>query len=294
MKIPSEVTPYLGVAIIAIVASYYFFVKVLPRLQGRADLLRDEQEDEEEEDDNDDDDEDEDEDDDDDDGQIYYNDEGTLSDAQYKKLSLGAIYSEQQEAWINTVATGLTKKQIRQIVGRWWGILCPDDAVAKLDYLRDKGFRYYFPTVLRAVTQPAAEREAIILEAFPGNEEDQAKALSQVENLLETMQDLEDDGVIDSSADIVKYGVDAWDCGRLVFVARLCHDIGYISEKQVWSYIDAAAELARHSFNSWQAYAKSYVIGRCLWAGSEEDSTIPEIAEYLLENEESPWVKLPW
>jgi hypothetical protein len=288
MTIPPDIAPYIGVAIIAIAASYYVFVKIIPRLQGRADLIRDAREESEAEDD------DEANGDENEDGRIYFDDDGTLSPEQYKKLSLGAIYSEQQKAWINTIATGLSKKHVRRIVGRWWGITCPGEAAAKLDYLRDKGFRYYFPTVIQALHHPVGEHEKIVSEAFPGSAEDREKALSQIGNLLEAAQDLEDDGVIDSPADIKKHGVTAWDCGRLVFLARLCHEMGYVSEKEIWGYIDAADALARGSFNSWRAYAKSYVIGRTLWAGSEEDSDIAEIAEYLLEDEESPWVKMPW
>jgi hypothetical protein len=67
--------------------------------------------------------------------------------------------------------------------------------------------------------------------------------------------------------DIKKYGAAAWDYGRLIFIARLCFDAKYLSQAEAWTYIEQAHQLAFIEFNSWEAYAKSYVIGRALWGG---------------------------
>lgn len=292
LTIPDGVTPYIAVAITVVAAGYFFFVKILPVLQGRASAVG-EGEDEDGEDGDVDDEEDVEE----EEGIFYYNDDPAvaLPVEQYRKLSLGAIYSEQQCAWLNTLDTGLPKKEIRRIVGEWWGVAGIDEAVAKLDYLRDKGFRYYFPVVMRAHRSPAGERQRVVEAAFPDDAEDRRKALSQIANLDETLDELVEDGVIDSPAGLERHGVAGWDCGRLVYLARLCREMGYIDDEEAWDYIDAADRLARQTFGSWKEYAKSYVIGRALWGGADcDNSEVAEIAGYLLEDEDSPWVRMPW
>ncbi|WP_161554710.1 DUF1266 domain-containing protein [Ereboglobus luteus] len=293
ITIPDSVTPYIAAFIITVTASYFFFVKILPALQGRPSPIReaDDEEDDDEHDDG--------EEDDDEDCMIYYNDDPdvALPPEQYKKLSLGAIYSEQQKAWLNTLDTGLPKKEVRRVVGEWWGIAGVDDAASTLDYLRDKGFRHYFPVVMRAYREPAAEQKRIVAAAFPDCEEDREKTLAQISHLNETLDELVEDGVIDStaSASIERYGVAGWDCGRLVYLARLCREMRYINDEQTWNYIEAAHQIAGQTFGSWKEYAKSYVIGRALWGGADcDNSDIAEIADYLLEDEDSPWVQMPW
>ena len=223
---------------------------------------------------------------------IYLNKNSTLTADQYKKVALGAIYSEQQTTYINSLTTGGT--EFDEILGQWWGIQDRGDAISKLDYLRDKGFRFYFPVVYKAFFSPAAEQDQILADAYP-DEEDQETADSQLEFLKETVGELKEGKIIDHESDLLIYGNDGWDYGRLVYLTRLCYDAGYITEDEAWVYINAANDLARRKFNSWESFAKSYVIGRGMWGGPESaNAGIMDIAAYLLKLPESPWVKMPW
>lgn len=225
---------------------------------------------------------------------IYINQNANISKTEYRKILLGAIYSEQQTAYINSLETGLDANLIRSRLSEWWDINGRQDSIETLEYLRDKGHRFYTPTVLSAFSS-SEDHQIDILQSYFKDEEDLHKAYAQLQHLKETYEELKSDKVINNALDIRKYGSAAWDCGRLVFVARLCFDAKYISQAEAWTYIEQAHQLASIEFNSWEAYAKSYVIGRALWGGENSfNSGIAAIAEYLLEDPKSPWKELSW
>jgi len=241
------------------------------------------------------------------DGYYHYkfrlNSKSRVSPEEYKKVSVGAIYSQQQSAFLNSLETGLEKEKIMNIVENWWGLNNAEEALAKLEYLDKKGFAYYFPTVWDAfLTNDEEEKKQIILDSFgdggllPEEEviEDLDKAYAQQYNLTETYQELLDDEVIRKREDIKQYGVIGWDCGRLNFLARLCYDAGYISEEQAWNYINKAYYLAKRTFTTWEDFGKSYVIGRAMWGGADSDNSgIAEIAKHLWSDPKSPWTNMP-
>lgn len=223
---------------------------------------------------------------------IYLNKNTTVTTEQYKKIALGAIYSEQQTAYINSLTTGLGS--LSKILGDWWGIHDRDEALETLNYLKDKGFRFYLPAVYKAYTSAENEQGQIIEDSF-SDDEDQEKAYSQLENLKETFEELKEGNIIAVHNDVLKYGTEGWDCGRLVFLARLCFDAKFITEEETWTYINAASQLANSKFQSWDEYSKSYVIGRGMWGGVESGNTgIMVIAADLLKLPNSPWVQMPW
>lgn len=227
-------------------------------------------------------------------GKIYLNKSSSILQTQYRKLALGAIYSEQQTAYINSLTTGLDATMIRSRLSEWWGIESRQDALDTLDYLSEKGFRFYTDAVISAYAENE-EKQAEILEKNFINDQDLNKAWSQLQNLKETYDELQSDKIINNVVDIKKLGTTGWDCGRLVFVARLCFDSKYITETETWNYIERANQLARDAFHSWETYSKSYVIGRALWGGKNSfNSGIAEIAKYLLHEPNSPWVQLKW
>lgn len=235
--------------------------------------------------------------------QLTFNPSSTLSTEEYKKISIGAIYSEMQEAYINSLSTGLDDEMIRMITQDWWGIYNRETALETLNYLKDKGFNYYFPSVYKAfLSGSTREQEKILLEGLTPQgrltekekevyKEDLQKALSQVSNLQNSYNELKEEEIINSKEDIQFYGVLGWDYGRLSYLSRICFDANYLTEKEAWNYIDEAYFAAQEHFTSWDDFAKSYVIGRAAWSGVEE---MGSIAHNLLNNPESPWVKISW
>lgn len=227
-------------------------------------------------------------------GRIFINKNVTGTSDEYRKIALGALYSEQQTAYINSIDTGLDHETIHDIAENWWRVNNRKDAINTLDYLSGKGFDYYFPAVVAARNIPETERLEFLRDSFD-SKEDAEKALSQLNHLEDTYPELQNGHIIKSDADIVRLGVSGWDAGRLVFMARLFYNAGHITLQQAWNYIDQAQSVARTNFNSWHDFASSYILGRAMWGGKNGgNTTIIAIARYLLKDPQSPWVKLAW
>ena len=73
---------------------------------------------------------------------VCLNSKSNLSDEQCKKLAVGAMYASQQGAYQNSIETGIPDL-LPNILGEWWGIESTDAAKKELDYLCNKGYRYY-------------------------------------------------------------------------------------------------------------------------------------------------------
>ncbi|MBZ3935153.1 DUF1266 domain-containing protein [Methanimicrococcus blatticola] len=54
----------------------------------------------------------------------------------------------------------------------------------------------------------------------------------------------------------------AWDLERVGYLARLFVKIGYISEEEAWDWIQKAAAETKNTFNSWEEYIVSLLLGR--------------------------------
>lgn len=229
---------------------------------------------------------------------IYLNKKAKENKEQYKKIALGAIYSQQQMAHINSLNTGLKKSYITNILSEWWGINNAEEAKDKLDYLSNKGFRYYFKTVINAyLVENEEEQKKIVINGFneysENYEEDIQKAYNQLINLQETWEELTKNNIILNQEELIRYNNVGWDCGRLVFLSRLCFDAGYINENEVWKYLNEAQKLATKSFSTWKQFSKSYIIGRAMWGGVEySNEDIIKITNELLKDDKSPWMQL--
>ncbi|KAF2509102.1 DUF1266 domain-containing protein [Flavobacterium foetidum] len=256
--------------IITIIGGYYFKAKILPFFRNTRKIAK---------------------------GlfnKIHLNKNANLTPAQYRKIALGAVYSEQQIAYINSLETGLGKSTLQELLANWWGITNPQEALEALTNLKDRGHRFFLPVVYEAFTANENQQTAIILNKF-SNEDDLDRAFSQLQNLKDTLQELKTNNVLLQDSDILKYGSAGWDCGRLVFLSRICFDAGYISEEMAWTFIDAADVLAKSTFTNWNDYAKSYLLGRAMWGGAQSYNLgIISIAKYLQEEPNSPWKQLAW
>ena len=129
------------------------------------------------------------------------------------------MYASQQGAWQNSLETGIFDT-LPEILGGWWGIDSTAEAREQLDYLCEKGFRYYWPTVLEAFRLDGRERQDELLQQRMTSQKDYDKASSQLENLRETFDELLSCGVVASKEELSGCNVTGWDAGRIVFLAR--------------------------------------------------------------------------
>ena len=225
---------------------------------------------------------------------IRLNPRSHLTETEYKKLSVGSLYALQQGAYLNSLTLDINDK-LPTILADWWGISNTQDAKQTLEYLGEKGFAYYFPYVYQTFLLDNEEAKDRIFQQHMTNQEDYDKVVEQLHNLEECYDELLECGCITCREDLLRYGVTGWDAGRLIFMARACYDMKYISEAEAWDYIDRAYEMVRDRFSSWHDLAMSYIIGRALWGGkSASNSGMMYMAEDLLKSEKSPWTKIEW
>ena len=226
--------------------------------------------------------------------EICLNPKSTLDDAHCRQLAIGAMYASQQGAWQNSLETGISDT-LPEILGGWWGIDSTAEARTQLDYLCEKGFRYYWPTVLEAFRLDDRLRQDALFQQRMTSQEDYDKVSSQLENLRETFDELLSCGVVASKEELSGCNVTGWDAGRIVFLARACCEMGYLTEEAAWHYIGRADMLAHEACGSWHELAMSYILGRSLWGGKRAyNSVMKTTADVLLSNPKSPWVRYPW
>jgi len=176
----------------------------------------------------------------------------TLSKEQQRKLLLSGVFSAQKGTFMNVVKTGMSYGGRQKMFGQGWGITDKESAIDTLDYLQHAGTRRFFPLVVEALKlQNKRAIQQYITENLE-DEEDMRDCWEQVQFAFGSMDSLINAQLIKDQADFVRIGPDAWDAGRLVFMARLCREHEYITDEQMWQYIDAADEIAHQTLTSWE------------------------------------------
>ncbi|WP_163269759.1 DUF1266 domain-containing protein [Dysgonomonas sp. 511] len=224
---------------------------------------------------------------------IYINPHSKATADQYRMLAVGAMCSEQNAAYVNSIETGLSKERVDEILENWWDVRNKEEAIIKLHYLRDKGDNFYAEALNKCID---CEDETVIhemLQATFSTAEDLATAINIITVFRKIYPQLIEKGIIKNLPEVKQLGFSAWDSCRLVFAARLCYEKEYITEHEAWEYINAAYKTSKENYNSWEEYANSYQIGRAIWLG-EFDKKMNVLVGYLFENPKSPWVQLSW
>lgn len=118
---------------------------------------------------------------------VCLNPKSKLNDEQCKRIAVGAMYASQQGAYQNSVETGISY-MLPKILGEWWGIETTEAAHKELNYLCEKGYRYYFPFVYQAFLLEKPEEQDEIFQQNMTSQEDYNKIVMQFQNLQETYE----------------------------------------------------------------------------------------------------------
>jgi hypothetical protein len=92
-------------------------------------------------------------------------------------------------------------------------------------------------------------------------------------------------------------GIRAWDVGRIVSLTQSCYAAGFVTEAEAWRWLRLAAREAQASYDGWEAWGRSWLLGRRFWAGDDPalaDPNQTERLEVLLRDPASPWQRAPW
>ena len=228
-------------------------------------------------------------------GDFLMDENSSLSKEQQRKMLLGAVYAVIDKGYLNTIKTGLEKEEREDRLEKDWNICTHDSAVDALNGLKIACTKDYSPNIGEAFK--LKEQKAIekyLRETFV-NPNDAKACAKQIERAFKHIGNLVKEGIVRDEAEFSRIGGVAFEATRLVAIARMCAESKYISEQEMWEYVDFADEQAHKSLTSWEDYGKSYVIGDCLWgADSYGLSQSSKIIRKLINDPKSPWKLFPF
>ncbi len=228
-------------------------------------------------------------------GDFLMDENSSLSKEQQRKMLLGAVYAVIDKGYLNTIKTGLEKEEREDRLERDWNICTHDSAVDALNGLKVACTKDYSPNIGEAFK--LKEQKAIekyLRDTFV-NPNDAKACAKQIERAFKHIGNLVKEGIVRDEVEFSRIGGVAFEATRLVAIARMCAESKYISEQEMWEYVDFADEQAHKSLTSWEDYGKSYVIGDCLWgADSYGLSQSSKIIRKLINDPKSPWKLFPF
>lgn len=228
-------------------------------------------------------------------GDFLMDENSSLSKEQQRKMLLGAVYAVIDKGYLNTIKTGLEKEEREDRLEKDWNICTHDSAVDALNGLKIACTKDYSPNIGEAFK--LKEQKAIekyLRETFV-NPNDAKACAKQIERAFKHIGNLVKEGIVRDEAEFSRIGGVAFEATRLVAIARMCAESKYISEQEMWEYVDFADEQAHKSLTSWEDYGKSYVIGDCLWGADSYDlSQSSKIIRKLINDPKSPWKLFPF
>ena len=228
-------------------------------------------------------------------GDFLMDENSSLSKEQQRKMLLGAVYAVIDKGYLNTIKTGLEKEEREDRLERDWNICTHDSAVDALNGLKVACTKDYSPNIGEAFK--LKEQKAIenyLRETFV-NPNDAKACAKQIERAFKHIGNLVKEGIVRDEVEFSRIGGVAFEATRLVAIARMCAESKYISEQEMWEYVDFADEQAHKSLTSWEDYGKSYVIGDCLWGADSYDlGQSSKIIRKLINDPKSPWKLFPF
>ena len=223
-------------------------------------------------------------------GDFLMDENSSLSKEQQRKMLLGAVYAVIDKGYLNTIKTGLEKEEREDRLKDDWNI---DDHNTAVDALNDlkitckKDYSSHIAEAFKLKEQKAIEEH--LSETFV-NPNDAKACAEQIGRAFKYIGNLVKEGIVKDEAEFSRIGGIAFDTTRLVSIARWCAESKYISEKELWEYVDFADELVHKSLTSWEDYGKSYLIGYCLWgADGYELKHSATTVKKLMNEPDSPW-----
>ncbi|MFC2371584.1 DUF1266 domain-containing protein [Segatella oris] len=228
-------------------------------------------------------------------GDFLMDENSSLSKEQQRKMLLGAVYAVIDKGYLNTIKTGLEKEEREDRLEKDWNICTHDSAVDALNGLKIACTKDYSPNIGEAFK--LKEQKAIekyLRDTFV-NPNDAKACAKQIERAFKHIGNLVKEGIVRDEAEFSRIGGVAFEATRLVAIARMCTESKYISEQEMWEYVDFADEQAHKSLTSWEDYGKSYVIGDCLWGADSYDlGQNSKIIRKLINDPKSPWKLFPF
>ncbi|UKJ09006.1 DUF1266 domain-containing protein [Solitalea lacus] len=217
---------------------------------------------------------------------IRLNEKNALTGYLLDHILVGTMYAEQQSAYLNSYETGLSKANISKLVKTYWEISNQDEAIEILQRLHDRNQDENLNIVYRAFENQENYVE-ILKSNLPDEEDAFVYYLNLFRKLKNVVPELKELNVITDFFQLKKIKDTGWNYGRGAFLARCCYELGYLSQNELIEYLAKSHTELKKYCSTWKEYTTSYIFGRAIWGGSNNNGMI-QIANDLLNNNNSP------
>lgn len=216
-----------------------------------------------------------------------------LNEDEQRKMLLSAPLSLQDKAVMNTIKTALSFDDLNDELKRIWKIKNHDSAIAMLSELKIGCTKSYIPQIVEVLkgNKPVDQylNDTFVLE------KDIVACRQEIEYASKSFDKLVKHGIVKDLDDFMHIGDAGSIACHLVYLARKCFELDYISEEEMWEYVNFADEIAHKSYHSWADFGKSTCIGYVLNGGvSFQLKAHIDAVKKLVEDPKSPWKTFPF
>lgn len=164
--------------------------------------------------------------------------------------------------YLNTLETGVQLPYLSKLLSTILNFKDVESTIQSLDFLILEGDRSSYEIVLPHLISSVdpEEFETIIRKQFMGID----RFIDQGNNLYQFLQYVTERGEPIIWINDLERGIWGWDLGRLVGLTRAALELGLISRKEAWNYIELAGEKCSDLFSNNEELDKSYLIGQAM------------------------------
>jgi hypothetical protein len=179
------------------------------------------------------------------------------------------------------VQTPENDQRANKILSDWWGVTNKETLLRTMRSLQKGGHRRQFEQLGVEVESLSEDQFQQRLTAAKGNEQ----GYRDLQLVREHYKKLGPKSLL------------AWDYGRYVALARWGYQAGFLTETEAWELIMPAARKLQKTYDSWEDFGKTYLIGREFWSVEQtklNGQLYSNGYKKLLTEPRSPWNRHPW
>lgn len=184
-------------------------------------------------------------------------------------LRIGYMEAALKGFYLNSIETGVHPQKLTRLLSEEFHCVDTESTNGLLQFLTNEGDRVPYQIMLPYLlsSDNINEFETIIHKRFFGVE----RFVRQGNNLYRFVKYTEERRYPIIWINDLERGIDAWDMGILVNLARAAYEIGYITKGQAWEHIEQAGILCSKILRSPEEIDKSLLLGRAMQSEKIED-----------------------
>ncbi len=214
-----------------------------------------------------------------------------------KSLSCGAHLTVINNSFLNSVSTGMSQENAKELLMQFWEIDCKEAFLETIAMLFIAGHQDAWEQVCDVLSDKPVDiwedaYDDIVAELNIVDEAELEEIEEYLQNIIESWPYINDSLKLNMDQDI---SVFAWDYCRAINICRWAFDAGYCTLAEAESWINQSAELLFTAYDSWESLSYGYIVGHAMWNSDLELLNDSIHAHYQLTSQsKSPWQLLDW